>query len=105
MADEAYAVALSVFYAPPLAATSVCFLEMLGLPSLKLRVDAKAANVILSFMSRREEPQHHSIRQSLGNASKYGPSLRIWFSLGVPGLVFYRKAVRKKSVSMGLSEW
>ncbi|XP_029139153.1 spatacsin [Protobothrops mucrosquamatus] len=65
VAKEAYALALSVFYVPPLAATSVCFLEMLGLQSLKLRVDAKAANVILSFMSRREEPQHHSIRQSL----------------------------------------
>lgn len=77
MAKEAYALALSVFYAPPLAATSVCFLEMLGLQSLKLRVDAKAANVILSFMSRREEPQHHSIRQSLGKASKYGSSFAL----------------------------
>ncbi|XP_058011704.1 spatacsin isoform X2 [Ahaetulla prasina] len=65
VANEAYSVALSVFYAPSLAATSVCFLETLGLPSLKLRVDVKAANVILSFMSQREEPQHHSIRQSL----------------------------------------
>ncbi|KAG8145260.1 hypothetical protein E2320_013619 [Naja naja] len=65
VANEAYTVALSVFYAPSLAATSVCFLEMLGLQSLKLRVDVKAANVILSFMSRKEEPQHLSIRQSL----------------------------------------
>ncbi|XP_025031102.1 spatacsin isoform X1 [Python bivittatus] len=63
--NEAYSMALSVFYAPSLAATSVCFLEMLGLDSLKLRVDVKAANVILSFMSRKEEPQHNSIRQSL----------------------------------------
>ncbi|XP_026565199.1 spatacsin [Pseudonaja textilis] len=64
-ASQAYAVALSVFYAPSLAATSVCFLEMLGVQSLKLRVDVKAANVILSFMSGKEEPQHLSIRQSL----------------------------------------
>ncbi|ETE61251.1 Spatacsin [Ophiophagus hannah] len=72
VANEAYSVALSVFYAPSLAATSVCFLEMLGLQSLKLRVDVKAANVILSFMSRKEEPQHLSIRQSLGNDIKRG---------------------------------
>ncbi|XP_013920684.1 PREDICTED: spatacsin isoform X1 [Thamnophis sirtalis] len=65
VAKEASSVALSLFYAPSLAATSVCFLEMLGLSSLELRVDIKAANVILRFMSRREEPQHHSIRQSL----------------------------------------
>ncbi|XP_070619126.1 spatacsin isoform X2 [Erythrolamprus reginae] len=65
VANEAYSTALSVFYSPSLAATAVCFLEMLGLQSLKLRVDVKAANVILSFLSKREEPQHHSIRQSL----------------------------------------
>ncbi|XP_042328622.1 spatacsin isoform X2 [Sceloporus undulatus] len=62
---EAYSLALSSFYVPSVAAACVCFLELLGLDSLKLRVDVKAANVILSFMSRREEPQHNSIRQSL----------------------------------------
>ncbi|XP_061451638.1 spatacsin isoform X2 [Rhineura floridana] len=63
--DDAYALALSSFYVPSVAAACVSFLELLGLDSLKLRVDVKAANVILSFMSRREEPQHNSIRQSL----------------------------------------
>ncbi|KAL8197371.1 UNVERIFIED_CONTAM: hypothetical protein K2H54_021762 [Gekko kuhli] len=62
---EAYALALSLFHVPSVAAACVCFLELLGLDSLKLRVDIKAANVILSFMSRREEPQHNSIRESL----------------------------------------
>nr|XP_008120270.1 PREDICTED: spatacsin [Anolis carolinensis] len=62
---EAYALALSSFYVPSVAASCACFLELLGLESLKLRVDVKAAGVILSFMSRREEPQHNSIRQSL----------------------------------------
>ncbi|XP_060611393.2 spatacsin [Anolis sagrei] len=62
---EAYALALSSFYVPSVAAACACFLELLGLESLKLRVDVKAAGVILSFMSRREEPQHNSIRQSL----------------------------------------
>ncbi|XP_015273982.1 PREDICTED: spatacsin [Gekko japonicus] len=62
---EAYALALSLFHVPSVAAACVCFLELLGLDSLKLRVDVKAANVILSFMSRREEPQYNSIRESL----------------------------------------
>ncbi|XP_066490937.1 spatacsin [Tiliqua scincoides] len=63
--SEAHALALSLFYAPSVAAACICFLELLGLDSLSLRVDVKAANVILSFMSRREEPQHNSIRESL----------------------------------------
>ncbi|XP_060116339.1 spatacsin [Heteronotia binoei] len=62
---EAYALALSLFHVPSMAAACVCFLELLGLDSLKLRVDVRVANVILSFMSRREEPQHDSIRESL----------------------------------------
>ncbi|KAJ6662923.1 hypothetical protein lerEdw1_011127 [Lerista edwardsae] len=62
---KAHTLALSLFYAPSVAAACVCFLELLGLDSLGLRVDIKAANVILSFMSRREEPQHNSIRESL----------------------------------------
>ncbi|XP_048337718.1 spatacsin isoform X2 [Sphaerodactylus townsendi] len=62
---EAYALALSLFHIPSVAAACVCFLELLGLESLKLRVDVKVANVILSFMSRREEPEHNSIRESL----------------------------------------
>lgn len=64
--SEAHALALSLFYAPSVTAACICFLELLGLDSLSLRVDVKAANVILSFMSRREEPQHNSIRESLG---------------------------------------
>ncbi|XP_054858575.1 spatacsin [Eublepharis macularius] len=63
--NEAYALALSLFHVPSVVAACVCFLELLGLDSLKLRVDIKVANVILSFMSRREEPQHSSIRESL----------------------------------------
>nr|XP_056721708.1 spatacsin [Euleptes europaea] len=62
---KAYGLALSLFHVPSVAAACVCFLELLGLDSLKLRVDVKAANVILSFMSQREEPQHNSIRESL----------------------------------------
>ncbi|CAI5792574.1 Spatacsin_C domain-containing protein [Podarcis lilfordi] len=63
--NDAYSLALSFFYVPSVASACACFLELLGLDSLKLRVDVKAANVILSFMSQREEPQHNSIRQSL----------------------------------------
>nr|XP_020667859.1 spatacsin isoform X1 [Pogona vitticeps] len=63
--NGAYFLALSFFYMSSIAAACVCFLELLGFDSLKLRVDIKAANIILSFMSRRDEPQHNSIRQSL----------------------------------------
>ncbi|XP_019388741.1 PREDICTED: spatacsin, partial [Crocodylus porosus] len=67
--SEAYALALSFFYVPSIGAACVCFLELLGLDSLKLRVDIKAANLILSFKSKNEESQHSTIRESLGKVS------------------------------------
>ncbi|XP_019352478.2 spatacsin isoform X2 [Alligator mississippiensis] len=63
--SEAYALALSFFYVPSIGAACVCFLELLGLDSLKLRVDIKVANLILSFKSKNEESQHSAIRESL----------------------------------------
>uniref|UniRef100_A0A8D2LN51 SPG11 vesicle trafficking associated, spatacsin n=1 Tax=Varanus komodoensis TaxID=61221 RepID=A0A8D2LN51_VARKO len=63
--SDAYALALSCFYVPSVVTACACFLELLGLESLKLRVDAQAANAILNFMSRSEEPQYESIRQSV----------------------------------------
>ncbi|XP_053128108.1 spatacsin isoform X2 [Hemicordylus capensis] len=63
--SEAYALALALFYVPSVVAACVSFLEFLGLESLQLRVDVRAANVILNFMARREEPQYSSIRESL----------------------------------------
>lgn len=44
----------------------MCFLELLGLSSLKLRVDIKVANMIFIYKTRNEETQHNQIRESLG---------------------------------------
>ncbi|XP_053933216.1 spatacsin [Cuculus canorus] len=63
--NQAYILALSFFSVPAVPAACVCFLELLGLDSLKLRVDIKVANVIFSYRSRNEESQHNQIRESL----------------------------------------
>ncbi|XP_054071518.1 spatacsin isoform X3 [Rissa tridactyla] len=62
---EAYVLALSSFSAPSVGAACVCFLELLGLDSLKLRVDIKVANIIFSYRTRNEESQHNQIKESL----------------------------------------
>lgn len=58
--------ALSLFSLPAVGAACVCFLELLGLDSLKLRVDIKVANIIFSYRTRNEASQHNQIRESLG---------------------------------------
>ncbi|OXB62830.1 hypothetical protein ASZ78_008048, partial [Callipepla squamata] len=63
--NEAYLLGLSFFSVPSVAAACVCFLELLGLSSLKLRVDIKVANMIFSYKTRKEEFQHNQIRESL----------------------------------------
>ncbi|XP_074091393.1 spatacsin isoform X2 [Macrotis lagotis] len=63
--NEAYMLALSFFHMPSVGAACVCFLELLGIDSLKLRVDMKVANIILSYKCRNEEAQYNCIRESL----------------------------------------
>ncbi|XP_004408728.1 PREDICTED: spatacsin isoform X1 [Odobenus rosmarus divergens] len=63
--NEAYVLGLSSFYIPSVGAACVCFLELLGLDSLKLRVDMKVANIILSHKCRNEDAQYSCIRESL----------------------------------------
>ncbi|XP_021263305.1 spatacsin isoform X2 [Numida meleagris] len=63
--SEAYLLGLSFFNVPSVAVACVCFLELLGLSSLKLRIDIKAANMIFSYKTRNEESQHDQIRESL----------------------------------------
>ncbi|XP_074145608.1 spatacsin [Sminthopsis crassicaudata] len=63
--NEAYMLALSFFHMPSVGAACVCFLELLGIDSLKLRVDMKVASIILSHKCRNEEAQHSCIRESL----------------------------------------
>ncbi|XP_009068251.1 PREDICTED: spatacsin, partial [Acanthisitta chloris] len=63
--QEAHVLALSSFSVPAVAAASVCFLELLGLDSLKLRVDVRVANMIFTYRTRNEESHHNQIRDSL----------------------------------------
>ncbi|NXP17064.1 SPTCS protein, partial [Scytalopus superciliaris] len=62
---EAHVLALTSFSAPSVGAACVCFLELLGLDSLKLRVDLKVANMIFNYRTRNEESHHSQIRDSL----------------------------------------
>ncbi|XP_053452165.1 spatacsin isoform X2 [Nycticebus coucang] len=63
--NEAYVLGLSSFHIPSVGAACVCFLELLGLDSLKLRVDMKVANIILSYKCRNEDAQYSFVRESL----------------------------------------
>ncbi|XP_066052716.1 spatacsin isoform X2 [Chamaea fasciata] len=67
-AREAQLLALSSLSVPSVAAACVCFLELLGQDSLRLRVQLRAAKVILSHGSRSEASLHHPshARDSLG---------------------------------------
>ncbi|NXK29245.1 SPTCS protein, partial [Arenaria interpres] len=62
---EACVLALSFFSVPSVGAACVCFLELLGLDSLKLRVEIKVANIIFSYKTRNEESQHNQIKEAL----------------------------------------
>ncbi|XP_068882194.1 spatacsin [Aphelocoma coerulescens] len=63
--QEAQVLALSSFSAPSVAAACVCFLELLGLDSLRLRVDVRVAKMIFSHRTRNEASHHNQIRDSM----------------------------------------
>ncbi|XP_036299435.1 spatacsin isoform X3 [Pipistrellus kuhlii] len=63
--SEAYVLGLSSFHIPSIGAACVCFLELLGLDSLRLRVDMKVANTILSHRCANEDARVSFIRESL----------------------------------------
>uniref|UniRef100_A0AAY4E8F6 Spatacsin C-terminal domain-containing protein n=1 Tax=Denticeps clupeoides TaxID=299321 RepID=A0AAY4E8F6_9TELE len=52
---QAYCLALQNFSSPSVTAACVCFCELLGVCSLKLRVDLKALNFVLKFWSADSE--------------------------------------------------
>ncbi|XP_055480029.1 spatacsin [Psammomys obesus] len=62
---EAYALGLSSLHSPSVGAACVCFLELLGIGSLKLRVGMKMANVVFSYKCRNEDVHPSVIRESL----------------------------------------
>ncbi|NXQ27812.1 SPTCS protein, partial [Alaudala cheleensis] len=57
-AQQAQVLALSCLGVPSVAAACVCFLELLGQDSLRLRVDLRAASTILAHRSCTGAPQH-----------------------------------------------
>ncbi|XP_056427549.1 spatacsin [Hyla sarda] len=66
VAEDVYSLALSCFHVPIVISSCVCFLELLGLSSYKLRVDVNVANVILRHSSSlQEEAGHKSHVQTL----------------------------------------
>ncbi|XP_006883263.1 PREDICTED: spatacsin [Elephantulus edwardii] len=65
VANEAYVLGLSSFYIPSVGAACVCFIELLGLDSLKLRVDMKVANIILSYKYRDADAHYNITKESL----------------------------------------
>ncbi|MCI4381975.1 hypothetical protein PGIGA_G00258170 [Pangasianodon gigas] len=65
-AEQAYSLGLLNFSSPSITAACVCFFELLGVCSLKLRVDLKALNLILKLWSKNcEESAMASLKQSL----------------------------------------
>ena len=52
-AQQAYSLAMLHFSVPSVAAACVCFCELLGVCSLKLRVDLKALSLILRLRTQR----------------------------------------------------
>ncbi|KAM4829958.1 spatacsin [Thomomys bottae] len=62
---EVYMLGLSSFHIPSVGAACICFLELLGLDSFKLRVDMKVANIILGYRCRNEAAQFTITRESL----------------------------------------
>lgn len=68
-AREAQVLALCSLSAPSVAAACVCFLELLGLDSLRLRVQLRAARMISTHSTTSEASHHHHhshTRDSLG---------------------------------------
>ncbi|XP_066523347.1 spatacsin isoform X2 [Hoplias malabaricus] len=64
--EQAYSLGLLNFNSPSVAAACVCFCELLGVCSLKLRVDLKALNLIIKLWSQNcEENSLAFLRMSL----------------------------------------
>ncbi|XP_018416859.1 PREDICTED: spatacsin, partial [Nanorana parkeri] len=65
-AEDVYVLALSSFSVSSIIASCVCFLELLGVSSHKLRVDVNVANIIQkNTISNPEEPAYKSHTQEL----------------------------------------
>ncbi|KAI5100334.1 spatacsin isoform 1 [Silurus meridionalis] len=64
--EQAYSLGILNFSSPSISSACVCFFELLGVCSLKLRVDLKALNLILKLWSQNcEESGLASLKQSL----------------------------------------
>ncbi|XP_061077139.1 spatacsin isoform X2 [Conger conger] len=67
-AEQAYSLGLLHFSVPSVAAACVCFCELLGASSLKLRVDLNVLGLILKFCSQSaEDDQLATLRDTLAD--------------------------------------
>uniref|UniRef100_A0A3Q2VXC0 SPG11 vesicle trafficking associated, spatacsin n=1 Tax=Haplochromis burtoni TaxID=8153 RepID=A0A3Q2VXC0_HAPBU len=90
--------ALQRFNAPSVASAAVCFCELLGVCSLKLRVDIRAMNAILQHWNQRGcfyiSPlleQRGISRSAPSLAAQFGPTLQAHLSLAFQDLQVYCK--------------
>ncbi|KAG9341188.1 hypothetical protein JZ751_019627 [Albula glossodonta] len=67
-AEQAYSLGLLFFSVPSITAACVCFCELLGASSLKLRVDVHVLGLILKFRTQNtEEDQLTSMKETLAD--------------------------------------
>lgn len=80
--EQAHSLGLLNFNSPSIAAACVCFCELLGVCSMKLRVDLKALNLIDKLWSQDcEENSLASLRQSLGKTCTKYSDLTLTFTV------------------------
>lgn len=66
---QVYRLALKCFNVPSVTSSAVCFCELLGICSLKLRVDIRAMNTVLQHWNQLEK--HTQAKNLLILSKKY----------------------------------
>ncbi|XP_043933635.1 spatacsin [Protopterus annectens] len=100
-AEEAYSLGLVHFCTPSVAASCVCFLELLGVESFKLRVDLKVANIILDHLSKLNIESTFGLKQTL--AEKVAKLSECEKTAAAELLVLLEEAVSDNINKQGLS--
>ncbi|MBN3304791.1 SPTCS protein, partial [Amia calva] len=102
--DQACSLALMHFYVPSVTAACICFFELLGVSSLKIRVDLKVLNLILKYWKwDNEDSRGASLRDSLAEkGSKLVDSER---QTAEELLNYLEEAVNDNIDRRGISRW
>lgn len=87
-ADQAYSLGLLNFSSACVSAACVCFCELLGVCSLKLRVDLRVLNLVLRLWTQTCEDHRDaaSLRQALGTTALRSVSLGFVWELSLISL-------------------